>query len=444
MVGEQSLVASTRRRWWLPSALSTSLVLHGGLLASGAWLLTRGVEPAPPATQAVELSVELEPGPVELPVVSGLGDPRGSVRSLPDDEPRAQGGAKHPRVADPRAGKGGDATSAPAVNLSDSDDEVSLTVATFNHLERSQVQRLDTSDKRRSWDDRRATPNPMQLSFVVTGPGTRAERRTPSRYDPSTGDRLGAQPTEAGGALGSNVDPYGNDIARGGEQAGAKQAEAAAGVQSGHRRSDYRLSAAVQVARPAVPRARAAVPARVPGSPSDTQDSDQEVSAAVRSLIQASTAGGPIGAGAGGEKGPGARGSGAESGPGSRSSRAGNGGAYAGGPPLGQTSYFLDLERKVEWQHAFPDWAIAEGRSGVAIVTFGLGPKGELTSIQVSRRSGVPEFDRNVLRAVQRAAPFGAPPSGLRRPIVVRMSFDALNPVVGRDGPGRGGKPKTR
>src|SRR5690606_14181659 len=142
------------------------------------------------------------------------------------------------------------------------------------------VQRLDTSTRRRSWDDRRATPNPMQLSFVGTGPGTHAERRSPSRYDPSTGDRFGAQPTEAGGALGSSVDPYGNDFARGVDQAGAKRAQAAAGVHSGHRRSDYRLSAAAQVARPSVSRARAAVPARVPGSPSDTQDITQEVSAA--------------------------------------------------------------------------------------------------------------------------------------------------------------------
>ena len=164
MVGEQSLVASTRRRWWLPSALSTSLVLHGSLLASGAWLLTRGVEPAPPATQAVELSVELEPGPVELPVVSGLGDPRGSVRSLPDDEPRAQGGAKHPRVADPRAGKGGDATSAPAVNLSDSDDEVSLTVATFNALDTNRNGQLTEAEL-----DAIANPNPGPVGCAAGG-----------------------------------------------------------------------------------------------------------------------------------------------------------------------------------------------------------------------------------------------------------------------------------
>lgn len=444
MAGRQSLVAARRTRWWLPSALSTSLLLHVTLLGSGAWLLTRGVDAAPPPAPALELAVELEPGPLDLPVISGLGDPQGTAQHSPPDEPLLQGGAERARVSELRAGKGGTARSAPAVNLSDSDDGLSLDVATLNHLERSQVQRLKTSAQRRSWDDRRATPNPMQLSFVVTGAGTRAERRTPSRYDPSNGTLFGAQPSDVGGALGASIDPHGNDFARGGEEAGAARLQAAAGVQGGHRRSDYRLSAAVQLARPAVPRARAAVPARVPGSPADTQDSTQEVSAAVRSLIQASTAGGLPGAGAGGEDAPGARGSGGEAGPGSRSQRAGKGGAYSGGPPVGHTPYFLDLERKVRWRDAFPDWAVAEGRSGVAIISFGLGPAGELTSIRVSRRSGVPEFDRNVLQAIQRAAPFGPPPRGLRRPIVVRMSFDALNPVVGRDGPGRGGKPRAR
>lgn len=439
--------ASTEKqpRWRLTGALSTSLLLHAALLGSGAWLVLAGLDSDAQRPAPAPMQVELEESPLELPSMSGVGDPRGKEQQIPKETiPELNGGTKQAHVAGDRAGRAGSAESDPAVNLSDSDDGISLDRDPINRLDRSQVQRLDTSKQRRSEDDRRATPNPMQLSFVVTGKGGRLERRPPSAYDPARGDLRGATSSVAGGALGVDLDPYGNLSQPGGEVEGSDKERTALGVGDGSKRQDYRLSARVALARPAVPRARAAVPARVPGRPQDTQDSQQEVANAVRSLIQASTAGGPAGHGPGGQAGPGRPGSGGESGPGTRSRAAGGGGSYQGGTPVGLTPYFRNLERKIDWSDAFPDWAIADGRSGLAIILFSLGPRGEASQIRVERPSGVPEFDAAVIRAIRRASPFGTPPKGLGTPLPIRMSFDALNPIIGRSGPGPGGRPRVR
>ena len=64
---------------------------------------------------------------------------------------------------------------------------------------------------------------------------------------------------------------------------------------------------------------------------------------------------------------------------------------------------------------------------------------GGLPSGAVARSSGIDEFDRNVVAAVRRAAPFGPLPARLLPgPQPLRMTFDATNPAVGRDGPGKG------
>lgn len=432
-------------RWRLTGAISTSILIHAALLGSGAWLVLGGLDRSEGAPKPRPLEVSLEDSALELPSMSGIGDPQGQEQQIPKETtPQLNGGSKQARVAGDQAGKAGSAESDPAVNLSDSDDGISLDRDPINRLDRSQVQRLETSKRRRSEDDRRATPNPMELSFVVTGKGGRLERRPPSEYDPARGDLRGAASSIAGGALGIDLDPYGSVSQRGGEVEGSEKDRTALGVGDGSDRKDYRMSARVALARPAVPRARAAVPARIPGRPQDTQDSQQEVASAVRSLIQASTAGGPAGQGPGGQAGPGRPGSGGESGPGSRSRAAGGGGVYQGGVPTGLTPYFRNLERKIDWRGAFPDWAIAEGRNGLAIIRFNLGPRGEVSGIRVERPSGVPEFDAAVIQAIRRASPFGAPPKSLGTPLPIRMSFDALNPIVGRSGPGRGGKPRVR
>jgi TonB family protein len=93
---------------------------------------------------------------------------------------------------------------------------------------------------------------------------------------------------------------------------------------------------------------------------------------------------------------------------------------------------------RVDWQRAFPIWAIADGRGGVAVVGVTVLADGRVTDVRVVRASGIAEFDRKLVDAVQRAAPFGPLPKTFGSSVRVSMSFDALNPAVGRIGPGRG------
>jgi TonB family protein len=196
------------------------------------------------------------------------------------------------------------------------------------------------------------------------------------------------------------------------------------------------------LARPMITPGRAAVPAPERARPNDTLDSAQEVASAVESLIHASAAGGRRGAGPGGQNAPGAVGSGGNQGPGSRSASNGYGPGplrSMGDPRL--TGYFRGIQRRVEpfWRSAFPDWAISEGRSGVATIAFAIQRDGSVSAVRVTRGSGVPEFDLNLIKAIRRAAPFEPPPTSFgRTPLELSMTFDALNPVVGREGPGRG------
>jgi TonB family protein len=333
-----------------------------------------------------------------------------------------------------------------ALNLADSDDGLTLNRDPLNRLDRSQVQRLDTSAHRSSLDDRRATPNPMELSFLASGRGTLPERRVPDDARPANGVIRGGQPSSIGATLGgAHEEPgRGPELPEGASVTGTEQDRPGRGSPFASPGHVYQRSAAVMLARPWVPQARAAVPAPERARADDTVDSSQEVASAVASLIHASTAGGRFAvSGPGGEAGLEPPGSGGVEGPGSRARATGDG----PGPPrsVGQdaavTGYFQGIVRRVDpfWKDAFPTWAIAEGRGGIAIVGMTLNRDGSVAALKLLRGSGVRDFDRNVAAALERAAPYGPIPTTLGRgPVTVNISFDALNPAVGRDGPGRG------
>jgi TonB family protein len=95
----------------------------------------------------------------------------------------------------------------------------------------------------------------------------------------------------------------------------------------------------------------------------------------------------------------------------------------------------------VDWSDAFPEWAIAQGRSGVAVVRITMRSDGTVAELRLLRSSGVREFDENVLRAIERAAPFDPIPAALgRQSLALNFAFDATNPAVGRSGRGPGGR----
>lgn len=428
----------------------TSVVLHVAGIGLGAWLLhqslsQRRLEEAAPRS----VEVTLEDSEVSLPTVSaaglaGVADPEAEPRDRPAVGPLGGERTPRPDIADP--GRGGTTeASERALNLADSVDGLSLDRDPLNRLDRSQVQRLRTADHRASHDDRRATPNPMELSFVASGSGKLALRRPAAATNPSRGMATGGQASDQGSVLGGAETEEGSGPERptGGAENGSERDVAALGTHVGAPGKDFRRSAAVMLARPMVPAARAAVPSLAKGRPNDNTDSSQDVANAVASLIHASTAGGRSGSGVGGEPGPGKPASGGLSGSGSRSAPSGTGpGALLDvGADSGVLGYFRGVERKVEpfWRNAFPDWAIADGRSGLVTVLMVIKKDGSLSSISVTRGSGIEEFDRNVVAAVRRAAPFGPLPAKLLPgPQPLRMTFDATNPAVGREGPGKG------
>ncbi len=440
-----------RARVWIrgPGALLASVLVHAVGLGSGAWLLSRSFSQGAP-TRAAPLTVEitLAGSTMDLPPMSraslaASADPRAQA----EPEPPAAGGGDHePHPDMQRAGRGGsDVANMRALNLADSDDGLTLDRDPMNRLDRSQVQRLRTAARRATHDDRRATPHPMELSFLATGRGRTASRRPEARFDPSRGSLTGRLPADRGSAVGGDEveDGRGPEPEPGGVRDGRDARARAAGIPRGAPGHDFRQSASVMLARPWVPRARAAVPAPARGRPNDTVDSSQEVASAVRSLVHASTAGGRSGAGPGGENAPGLPGSGGARGPGSRATAAGYGpGAIRdpGADPRA-TGYFRSIQRKVRpyWRDAFPEWAIGAGRGGVTVVGFTVSGDGGVTGIHVVRSSGIAEFDRKVMAALSVAAPFGPLPAVLGHgPLALRIAFDATNPPVGRDGPGNG------
>jgi TonB family protein len=95
--------------------------------------------------------------------------------------------------------------------------------------------------------------------------------------------------------------------------------------------------------------------------------------------------------------------------------------------------------RLAGWESAFPHWAIAAGRGGMTQLAFTILPDGRIADLRVARSSGIEEYDRKLLEHVRRSVPFAPPPSVLgQRSLSLLFTFDATNPAVGRDGPGRG------
>lgn len=433
-----------------PGALATSVVLHVALLGLGALLFYRSLSErhaseGPPRTVEVTVDEADDPLPeFSAAGLAGVADPEAVPAERPAVGPLGGERTPRPDIDDP--GKAGtERASERALNLADSVDGLSLDRDPLNRLDRSQVQRLRTGAERASDDDRRATPNPMELSFVASGRGKLALRRPHAEHDPSRGSSGGGVASDRGATLGGPETEAGTGPERpaGGAEPGAERDVVALGTHTGTPGKDYRRSAAVMLARPMVPAARAAVPALDKGRPNDDTDSSQDVANAVASLIHASSAGGRLGTGPGGDSGPGRPASGGQSGPGSRSAPSGTGpGALLDvGADSGVLGYFRGVERKVEpfWRKAFPDWAIADGRSGLVTVTLVIKRDGSLAAVAVSRSSGIDEFDRNVVAAIRKAAPFGPLPAKLLPgPQPLRMTFDATNPAVGRDGPGKG------
>lgn len=93
--------------------------------------------------------------------------------------------------------------------------------------------------------------------------------------------------------------------------------------------------------------------------------------------------------------------------------------------PQGVDDYYLALvQRKIgrRWE---PTEASARGQRDVrAVVTFRIGPGGEILTPSVTESSGLSVFDRQALRAVMSSAPLPTPPPRFRRSgLNIRFAF---------------------
>jgi TonB family protein len=430
-----------RWRWIGPSSFAVSVAAHLTILGLGAVALsvgmTRGPVETPPMSEP-EIPVEITP--LRLPTLH-FGPPLGESspdEALPADAVQPGGGEGLARPDMDHGGRGGSRRAdSPAVNLADRNDALALSREVTSRIDRDQIQRLQTARERESFEDRRSTTHPMDLVFLATGEGHLAERRPRAAYDPSRGARRADPPAVRGSVVGAPREEGELETAReGGASPGGVRTAPGVGISAAAPGRDHRVSAAVTRARPRVPEAAPSIPADRSGSPKDRVDSEQEVAATVQSLVHASTAGGLLGGGPGGQEAPGAAGSEGHGGPGSRATPFGGGSGLFSGisdtdPRI--SAYRRSVLAKIYplWENAFPKSASLEGKQGRAVIALVIYSDGHVDGVRIARPSGVPEFDDNVRLAVLRAAPFGPFPPNIPTPSMNwKITFDMNNPAV--------------
>ena len=358
--------------------------------------------------------------------------------------PVAHGGSTVARVDTGNLGRGGQNTGQRATNLAALDEDLSLSPDLTSRLDRDQHQRLKTAALRTTREDRRATTNPMEVTFLATGTGEHQERRPSAEVDPSRGSLVSPRPASVlGGHAGTreNDDEAGPGATAGAARVGQLMASPGVGVRAGEAGAKHAEAARIALGRPAVAQGPTTITAAFRARPNDTIDSDQEVASMVQSLMHASFAGGLIGEGRGGSSGPGADpGAGGTQGRGSTAGALGSGDGdvfdwYTKDPML--VPYFRKIHAKVDplWRDAFPKSAMLELKQGTVILELTIALDG---SAKVSwppvRPSGIEEFDRNCAEAIRRASPFEPIPAALREmgrsSLRIRAPFVAKNPIV--------------
>jgi TonB family protein len=290
-----------------------------------------------------------------------------------------------------------------------------------------------------SWEDRRSTSHPAELTLVVTGAGTVRERRSLAATEPNRGVLESPAASVGGSSLGAAVpgEAGAGDRRSGEEHTGTAVRAPGQGLLEAVPGADHRVSAPIGNARPAVALGPVAVSATGRALPKDDMESQQEVAATVRSLVHASTAGGMDGDGAGGSGGGGEPGAGSFGPAGFRSRPlgAGDGDVYdywTTDPRLVQ--YFRRIHARIDplWKDAFPKPALLELRQGTVILEFTVFADGRAeVSWPPLRPSGVDEFDANCANAVRRASPFPPIPASLGvASLRIRAPFVVSNPIV--------------
>lgn len=425
----------------LASAWALSVAAHAALALGGFALFAANIGQREPLhlARAAEVRVSLEVE-IDLPAMS-VGSPQGEA---PPDRlapvPPHGGVDGMPRPDTGERGKGGtDEASQAALNLADQDDALTLTRGIMTRRDRHQQSRIRAGQHRAARENWRASREPMELTFLVTGGrGTVAERRPSAQFDPGRGAWGASAPSHRGGALGSPRHAPGLGLTPGelgSLTPGGAESSPGAGLPHGAATGPHHDAAALAHARPLVDRGTPSVPAADRGRPSDTVDAEDEVANAIRAIVHASTAGGRAGHGPGGSRGPGATGSGGSAGPGSSSIALGNGQggrADPGSPDARKTRYLTRMWGKIwpHWANALPTSQALAGHGASTVISFTLDGGGNVTRASVVRASGIAAFDENVRQAVVRAGPYGPLPEGFGPTLSHSFPFTMNNPAV--------------
>ncbi len=422
-------------------AWSASVLVHAALASAGAALAAS----RPPPPSSFWVSSLRAPAPrelvLELPVLLApeAVDPSGAPPPTP--EPLQRGGAAEARPDGERAGRGGEATSrSPAINLAARDDGAHSTPLLSSHEVWSQHARHRQGHGRRSPEDDTVTDQPMMLTLFLDGDGLRAEQRPAAPIDPGHGGPFGGALARRGGPPVTRWEPahwepgVGLSAPRLEHDGNATYDGLAGGVFDSWWNASSGLSAHVMHARPMGLEGRFAATANRRGPYADDVNAEQHDVSTEQELLHASGAGGPLGAGIGGEPGPHPQGSGGVSGPGSRARPLGVGHGDGVDPVDARRQLYRRLvfaRVQARWSASdFPKEAVLEGKNGFTQVRFVIHQDGSVSGIATVRRSGYPTFDAKMRAAVQRAAPFPLLPKELGTTEVFVHPFRVDNPAV--------------
>ncbi len=416
-----------------------SLAMHAAIVTVLAWVALRSMHARDDAARASTVRPDAIVA-LDLPPFAEGTLPSDRVVDPVGDAPRVSGGATVPRVDTGTRGRGGDPTvDKPAIHLSDQDERLRLSGELLSRLDRDQTHRIRSSNERASWEDRRATTHPSELTFIASGDADRMERRPLARLDPSRGALFARAASAEGGNLGAAdlVDDGDAHAALGGARMGTRDSSPGRGVRRGAPGDDHRASAAIAHARPDVALGPVAVLAAERSRVRDDIDAEQEVATVLRALVHASTAGGLAGEGRGGSGAGGDPGAGGDRGAGSHPQPLGDGASdwfdiNTSDPHF--LPYFRRVQARIEplWANAFPKSALLDLKQGTVILEFTIAEDGTArVAWPPLRPSGIDEFDRNCADAIRKASPFEPIPRELGRATLrIRAPFVASSPIV--------------
>jgi len=359
---------------------------------------------APPATAMVHASAAA-PLPDSPELTARLGDlnapserrPADSL-SLPSDDPGALAGVGRP---------------APHKRALSGEDLDELRFLPFTHRTRRSPSRIRTNRQAVSPDNQRRTPNPSASPHLVSGKRGQTWRTRGKARQGRGRDRL----TAATGAR------TGGDLARTERlEEALNDAPGAYRFLSPRRRT--RQGAAPGFRRPDLERAPpTTLTRRLELALADDRVRHQASTRLMPSVLDAARA-----AGTGKESGRGR---------GSPSGRRGDPEGEPEGPAIWLNNpdrryllYFRRVHRKIQPLWSFPRKLQVMMEQGDVLVRFNIQADGRVTDLRVTKPSGYPGFDRLVMAAIRKAAPFGPIPRGLGRTVQVLAPFEFNNPLV--------------